>query len=104
MTIDTKILNYDILRNKNFTGNKVDIWSSVVNLNCEALKSQNAKTMKFVGAIDRVGMSMLKQNFSTARRGALSGRQKMKAVDDGVPYIEKLSKDEILETTENCAY
>ncbi|KAK9760210.1 hypothetical protein K7432_016025 [Basidiobolus ranarum] len=27
----------------------------------------------------------------------------MKAVDDGVPYSEKLSKDEILKTTDKCA-
>ncbi|KAK9765867.1 hypothetical protein K7432_005479 [Basidiobolus ranarum] len=32
MTIDTKILNYHILKNKNFTGNKVDIWGNVINL------------------------------------------------------------------------
>ncbi|KAK9712609.1 hypothetical protein K7432_007029 [Basidiobolus ranarum] len=79
MTIDTKILNYHILKNKNFTGNKVDIWGNVVNLKCKALKSQNAKTMKFEGTIetDGVGMSILKRNFSTARRGALSGHWKM---------------------------
>ncbi|KAK9694755.1 hypothetical protein K7432_013284 [Basidiobolus ranarum] len=47
-------------------------------------------------------MSILKRNFSTARRGAISGRRKMKAVDDSVPYIEKLSKDEIFKTTDKC--
>ncbi|KAK9693900.1 hypothetical protein K7432_013685 [Basidiobolus ranarum] len=66
MTIDTNILNYHILKNKNFTGNKVDIWGSVVNPNFQALKSQNAKTMKFEVAIETngVGMSILKKTLA----------------------------------------
>jgi hypothetical protein len=63
MTIDAKILNYHILKNKKFAaGFKFDIWKNAVNLDCRVLKSNDSQTMYFQGTIetDSVDVSIVK--------------------------------------------
>ncbi|CAO3702794.1 unnamed protein product [Rhizopus stolonifer] len=79
ITIDTKILDYHVLKNKSFAaGQKFDLWGSVIDLECKAIKSQCSGVMNFEGTIetDGVGISVIKQNFNPARGGALSGDKK----------------------------
>ncbi|CAO3681154.1 unnamed protein product [Rhizopus stolonifer] len=74
ITIDTKILNYHILKNKSFAaGQKFALWGkvaflksntdlSVVDLECKAIKNQYSGVMNFKGTIetDDVGISVIK--------------------------------------------
>jgi hypothetical protein len=105
MTIDAKVLNYHILKNKKFAvGSKFDIWKNVVNLDCRALKSKDSQTMCFQGTIetDGVGVSIVKQSFDPARKGASSDRRRMITTDDSFVYVENLSKYELLKTKDKC--
>lgn len=105
MTIDVKILNYHILKNKKFAvGSKFDIWKNAVNLDCRVLKSNDSQTMYFQGTIetDGVGVSIVKQNFDPARKGASSDRRRMIITDDSFVYAGNLSKSELLKTKDKC--
>ncbi|ORE08235.1 hypothetical protein BCV72DRAFT_303884 [Rhizopus microsporus var. microsporus] len=86
MTIDAKILNYHILKNKKFAvGSKFDIWKSVGTIET-----------------DGVGVSIVKQNFDPARKGASSDRWRMITTDDSFVYAGNLSKSELLKTKDKC--
>ncbi|RCH99918.1 hypothetical protein CU097_014140 [Rhizopus azygosporus] len=82
MTLDSKIVNHHILKNKTElkTENKSQIWREVVNLNKKAFKDQDEnKSLKFQGTIESDG------------------------IDDDTPnYIESLTPAELAKTQGKC--
>ncbi|GAA5814364.1 hypothetical protein MFLAVUS_007858 [Mucor flavus] len=72
-TIDTLILNTQILKNKVLAHlDKQVVWNGAINFNSEGMEPQGpAKQIKFkrITYTDRVGVSILKQNFEPERRG-----------------------------------
>lgn len=119
MTLDSKIVNHHILKNKTEckTENESQIWREVVNLNKKAFKDQGEnKSLKFQGTIksDGIGMSVIKQNTTTNRKTALpkiknntkaknNVKNKNEESDDNtLSYIESLTPTELVKTKDKC--
>lgn len=103
MTIDSKIVNFHILKNKKVSSDKLDIWNQVVYLQKKALRRQG--TISFEGTIqtDGVGVSVIKQNFPTSRKQAGNKRRKDIDTDENkVEYIEKLTSSQHAEIKGKC--
>ncbi|PHZ13047.1 uncharacterized protein RHIMIDRAFT_306090 [Rhizopus microsporus ATCC 52813] len=100
MTIDTLILNTQILKNP--VTNHLDkeiVRAPVLSVAAKAMKPQSErKASKFRGMLftDGVGVSVLKQN-DDMKKGGSGADRRAKAVDEeGFKYIEKLEKEELL--------
>ncbi|ORE17718.1 hypothetical protein BCV71DRAFT_264518 [Rhizopus microsporus] len=103
MTIDSKIVNFHILKNKKVSSDKLDIWNQVVYLQKKALRRQG--TISFEGTIqtDGVGVSVIKQNFPTSRKQVGNKRRKDIDTDENkVEYIEKLTSSQHAEIKGKC--
>ncbi|KAI7897371.1 uncharacterized protein EV154DRAFT_535317 [Mucor mucedo] len=71
MTIDAKIANYQVLKNKKPVKDKSETWTQVVNLKKKAFKNGgHNKSLRFETTIetDGVGVSIIKQNTTTDRK------------------------------------
>ncbi|GAA5806514.1 hypothetical protein HPULCUR_012049 [Helicostylum pulchrum] len=83
MTIDTLILNTQILKNMVLTHlDKQVVWGGAINLNSKGMEPQGSdKQMKFRGMVytDGVGVSILKQNYDPRKRG---GKKSKKQLED----------------------
>ncbi|CEP15153.1 hypothetical protein [Parasitella parasitica] len=106
MTVDSKILNYHILKNKKVLkmDEKFNAWGRVVNLERKAFKSQGCKkTLHFQGTLetDGVGVSILKQNTDTNRKSVMP-KKPLEDIDDETKYIEKLEDAELKQTLGKC--
>ncbi|KAG1613708.1 hypothetical protein G6F46_007501 [Rhizopus delemar] len=105
MTIDTIILNTQILKNSIISHlDKELVWGAVLDVRSKAMKSQGErKIMKFRGTIytDGVGVSILKQNYDT-KKGGSSGRKPKSIEADEFQYIEKLGKEDLLTDVGKC--
>ncbi|PHZ17611.1 uncharacterized protein RHIMIDRAFT_254380 [Rhizopus microsporus ATCC 52813] len=102
--IDTKIVNFHILKNKSFTSSKLDLWGEAVDLNRKVPKNQGAgKTIQFKGTIetDGVEVSVVKQNFVTSK-GSASNRNKPNNSIDKFRHIENMAQDNLIKTSSNC--
>lgn len=113
MTIDTKIVNYHILKRKGMTEDKVTIWNHVVYKHKKPLKQKEGNPMVFQGTIetDGIGVSVIKQNFenSSTRPGqknkrvtAITKKPKDADQDDKVKHINDLNKDELKSLGQQC--
>ncbi|KAI9245273.1 hypothetical protein EDC94DRAFT_643458 [Helicostylum pulchrum] len=95
MTIDTLILNTQILKNMVLTHlDKQVVWGRAINLNSKGMEPQGSdKQMKFRGMVytDGVGVSILKQNYDPRKRG---GKKSKKQLED-------LKKEDLLADVEN---
>jgi hypothetical protein len=76
MTINTYILNTQILKDSIISHlDKEVLWRAVPDIRSKAMKPQGErKSMKFRGTIytDGVGVSVLKQNYDTKKKGGSS--------------------------------
>ncbi|KAI9264658.1 hypothetical protein EDC94DRAFT_640296 [Helicostylum pulchrum] len=85
---------------------KYHIWSQVVSLKEKAFKPQGPdKSLRFQGTLetDRIGVSVLKQNTSTNRRLAGSGRQQSVTKDEyKIENIQDLTQETLNRTIDNC--
>lgn len=110
MTLDAKIANFHVLKNKKLVKDKYETWGQVVDLKKKAFKNQGVdKALCFQGTIetDGVGVSIIKQNTSTNRKGSTSKtitNQQSGIKDDDLEatHIEKLSQSYLKETTGRC--
>ena len=103
MTIDTLILNTQILKNPVITHlDKENIWGAVVNLQSVAFKKQGpAQDMVFQGIIssDGVSVSILKQNREPRKGGRTKAEPIMRK---DCTYIENLSPQKLQEDVGKC--
>ncbi|KAI8062312.1 uncharacterized protein B0P05DRAFT_605710 [Gilbertella persicaria] len=94
MTIDTYIVNTQILRNSVISHlDKEVIWGAVLNMKSKAMKPQgDNKQMKFRGIIytDGVAVSILKQTYDSKKKGSGGGMRNDKKIED-IAYIESLT-------------
>ncbi|KAG1495071.1 hypothetical protein G6F47_003807 [Rhizopus delemar] len=106
MTIDTYILNNQILKNSIVIHlDKEVVWGAALDVRSKAMKPQGErKVMKFRGTIytDGVGVSVLKQNYDTKKKGGSSGGKPKSIEADEFQYIEKLGKEELLAGAGKC--
>ncbi|ORE05770.1 hypothetical protein BCV72DRAFT_336368 [Rhizopus microsporus var. microsporus] len=106
MTIDTLILNTQILKNPVTSHlDKEIVWASVLNVAAKAMKPQGERrTMKFRGMLftDGVGVSVLKQNDDMKKGGSGAGRRAKAVDEEDFKYIEKLEKEELLAGVGKC--
>jgi hypothetical protein len=96
MTLDTTILNTQILKNKVITHlDKQVVWGLVLNLNSKAMKTSPNSQISFRGTIytDGVGVSVLKQNYDPGRRMGGGGTIKTAAEGKLFRYVEDLTKE-----------
>jgi hypothetical protein len=98
-------MNYHILGAKSFKEEKSNIWHKIMNMKYKALKKQKAdNSLCFQGMMQTGGVTVtvLKQNFDTARR---QQNKKSKSADDdeGYTYIESMTKEQLKQTQEKCA-
>ncbi|KAG1043670.1 hypothetical protein G6F43_011606 [Rhizopus delemar] len=106
MTIDTYILNAQILKNS-IIGHldQEVVWGAVLNVTSKAIKPQGErKFMKFRGTIytDGVDVSILKQNQDTKKKGDSSGGKPKSIKADEFQHIEKLGKEDLLAGIGKC--
>lgn len=106
MTLDFKIIHYNILKNKTALkmDNKFQTWGSVVNTNNKTFKDQGMnKSLCFQGTIetDGVGASIIKQNTTTNRKMA-QPKTKHKESEDVARYIQNLTQEDLNETKSKC--
>ena len=103
MTIDTLVLNTQILKNPVITHlDKENIWGAVVNLQSVAFKKQGpAQDMVFQGMIlsDGVSVSILKQNREPRKGGRTKAEPIMRK---DCTYIENLSPQKLQEDVGKC--
>ncbi|KAG1620233.1 hypothetical protein G6F46_002553 [Rhizopus delemar] len=106
MTIDTYILNTQILKNSIISQlDKEVLWGAVLDVTSKAMKPQGErKYMKFRGTIytDGVGVSVLKQSYDTMKKGGSSGGKPNSIEADEFQYIEKLGKEDLLTGVGKC--
>ncbi|EIE83438.1 hypothetical protein RO3G_08143 [Rhizopus delemar RA 99-880] len=106
MTIDTYILNTQILKNSIISHlDKEVLWGAVLDVTSKAMKPQGErKYMKFRGTIytDGVGVSVLKQSYDTMKKGGSSGGKPNSIEADEFQYIEKLGKEDLLTGVGKC--
>ncbi|KAG1047429.1 hypothetical protein G6F43_010119 [Rhizopus delemar] len=106
MTIDTYILNNQILKNSIVIHlDKEVVWGAALDVRSKAMKPQGErKVMKFRGTIytDGVGVSVLKQNYDTKKKGGSSGGKPKSIEADEFQYIEKSGKEELLAGAGKC--
>ncbi|KAI8052606.1 uncharacterized protein B0P05DRAFT_562139 [Gilbertella persicaria] len=108
MTIDTYIVNTQILRNSVISHlDKEVIWEAVLNMKSKAMKPQgDNKRMKFRGTIytDGVAVSILKQTYDSKKKGSGGGMRNDKKTEEDIAYIESLSQEKLQERTykNNC--
>ncbi|KAG1631797.1 hypothetical protein G6F44_010911 [Rhizopus delemar] len=106
MTIDTYILNTQILKNSIVSHlDKEVVWGAVLDVTPEAMKPQGErKIMKFRGTIytNGVGVSVLKQNYDTKKKGGNSCGKPNSTEADEFQYIEKLGKEDLLAGVGKC--
>ncbi|GAA5796416.1 hypothetical protein HPULCUR_001788 [Helicostylum pulchrum] len=104
MTIDTLILNTQILKNMVLTHlDKQVVRGGAINLNSKGMEPQGPdKQVKFRGMIyaDGVGVSILKQNYDSRKRGSKSKKQLEDK--DSFIYIEDLKKEDLLADVGKC--
>ncbi|GAA5794977.1 hypothetical protein HPULCUR_000327 [Helicostylum pulchrum] len=105
MTIDTLILNTQILKNMVLTHlDKQAVWGGAINLNSKGTEPQGSdKQMKFRGMIytDGVGVSILKQNYDPRKRGGKKSKKQLED-KDSFKYIEDLKKEDLLADVGKC--
>ncbi|KAG1459344.1 hypothetical protein G6F56_006181 [Rhizopus delemar] len=105
MTIDTYILNTQILGNSVISHLEKDvIWGSVLNMQSKGMRPQGeSQQLMFRGTVytDGVGISILKQNHDSKKK-CNGGKQKKVDMDDDVPYVHTLSKKQLLADTGKC--
>ncbi|KAG0753763.1 hypothetical protein G6F57_014079 [Rhizopus arrhizus] len=106
MTIDTYILNTQILKNSIISHlDKEVVWGAVLDVRSKAMKPQGERRiMKFRGTIytDGVGVSVLKQSYDTMKKGGSSGGKPKSIKAEEFQYIEKLGKEELLAGVGKC--
>ncbi|KAI8082663.1 uncharacterized protein B0P05DRAFT_537931 [Gilbertella persicaria] len=108
MTIDTYIVNTQILRNSVISHlDKEVIWGAVLNMKSKAMKPQeDNKQMKFRGIIytDGVAVFILKQTYDSKKKGSGGGMRNDKKIEEDIAYIESLSQEKLQERTykNNC--
>ncbi|KAG1577088.1 hypothetical protein G6F48_012872 [Rhizopus delemar] len=106
MTIDTYILNAQILKNSIISHlDKEVVWGAVLDVTSKAMKPQRErKVTKFRGTIytDGVGVSVLKQNYDTKKKGGSSGGKPNSIEADEFQYIEELGKEDLLAGVGKC--
>ncbi|KAI9265788.1 hypothetical protein EDC94DRAFT_634206 [Helicostylum pulchrum] len=98
MTIDTLILNTQILKNMQV------VWGGAINLNSKGMEPQGpGKQMKFRGMIytDGVGVSILKQNYDPRKKGGKKSKKQLEDKDSFI-YIEDLKKEDLLADVGKC--
>ncbi|KAG1560453.1 hypothetical protein G6F49_002680 [Rhizopus delemar] len=81
------------------------VWGTVLDVRSKAMKPQGErKFMKFRGTIytDGVGVSVLKQNYDTKKKGGSSGGKPKSIEADEFQYIEKLGKEDLLAGVGKC--
>ncbi|CEG77329.1 hypothetical protein RMATCC62417_12103 [Rhizopus microsporus] len=106
MTLDFKIIHYNVLKNKTALkmDNKFQTWGSVINTNNKAFKDQGMnKSLCFQGTIetDGVGASIIKQNTATNRK-MTRPKTKHEESEDVARYMESLTQEELNETKSKC--
>ncbi|KAI8075447.1 uncharacterized protein B0P05DRAFT_617285 [Gilbertella persicaria] len=108
MTIDTYIVNTQILRNSVISHlDKEVIWGTVLNMKSKAMKPQgDNKQMKFRGTIytDGVAVSILRQTYDSKKKGSGGGMRNDKKIEEDIAYIESLSQEKLQKRTykNNC--
>ncbi|KAK9761510.1 hypothetical protein K7432_018652 [Basidiobolus ranarum] len=104
MTIDTYILNTQILKNSITSHlDKEVVWGFIIDLTSKAMKPQGkGKSMKFRGMMytDGVGVSVLKQNHDTKKGGG--GAKSLASEEEEFKYVEKLGREELLAGVGKC--
>lgn len=100
-TLDNKIVNFHILKNKKIEKDKNEIWGQVVDFKKKAFKEQGLnKSLLFEGTLktNGIGVSIIKQNYTTSRKKKKllenSPRASKKKRDDDTVYIETLTQAE----------
>ncbi|KAG1438252.1 hypothetical protein G6F56_012718 [Rhizopus delemar] len=88
------------------------VWNQVARLNSKAMRDQGKQnSLKFEGTIgtDGIGVSVIKQNFSTSckQSGESSSKVKSKNMDededeDQVKHVETLTRSQHAELQEKC--
>ena len=103
ITIDTKILCHNILGRSKFVNDKPMLWTQVLNLNCTALKSQRAGTLKFIGMVQTggVGVSIIKST-NESQKGGTSTKRKRSPDEEEFTYIHTLSKRKLNTLDNRC--
>lgn len=111
MTIDTHILNTHILNNSVISHlDKEVVWGSVLNITAKAMRSHGeAKDVSFRGMIytDGIGVSVLKQNHETKKKGAGGsggGKKSRSLAENDFQYVEKLEKEELRAGVGKCVF
>ncbi|KAG1147773.1 hypothetical protein G6F37_003687 [Rhizopus arrhizus] len=106
MTIDTYILNTQILKNSIISHlDKEIVWGPVFNVTSKAMKPQRErKSMNFRDTIytDGVIVSVLNQNYDTKKKYGSSGGKSKSIEADELQYVEKLGKEELLAGVGKC--
>ena len=99
MTIDTYILNTQILKNSIISHlDKVIVWGPVFDVTSKAIKPQRErKSMNFRGTIytDGIVVSVLKQNYDTKKKCGSSGGKSKSIEADEFQYVKNLGKEEL---------
>ncbi|KAI7898631.1 uncharacterized protein BX663DRAFT_580503 [Cokeromyces recurvatus] len=105
MTVDIKIVNFHILKNKKPAKDKIETW-------VQAFKEQGLnKSLHFEGTLetDGIGVSILKQNITTTRKKKLTEDSPETSKKEGGPrsdndaqYIETLTQAELASTNGRC--
>ncbi|KAI8053634.1 hypothetical protein BDF21DRAFT_456498 [Thamnidium elegans] len=109
ITLDTKIVNYHIIKSKKPVNNKTKIWEKVISgdLKKKPFKNQGTeKSLRFKGTTetDGVGVSIIKQNMAITRKkiSTTVAKKNPEPKNDDTKYIESLTQVDSANTSEKC--